>query len=158
VVVAIIGLLMALLLPAVAKARFKASQVAAMTEVKQIETAWKKYYVEYSSWPTNVPEVGTTPEVRAVTIKGQVAGMLQGTNLLGNPKGLTFVEFSRLDDIGNPVNPFGIPYYVKLDTDYDNTIREGAHPITDPPVPAVLRQVIVWTLDSRSNLIQSWPK
>jgi len=155
VVVTIIAILVGLLLPAVAKARSRAQRVATLTEVKQLETALRKYYQEYLTWPTNCPEVPPNPEQQRTEVGEKLALILGGRDPANNPRGLTFMEFTRVTN-GIPYTAFEGRYYVKFDVNNDNQIAEGTDPLNDPPVPAALRPVIVWTYDNESNMIKSW--
>jgi len=60
VVVAIIGVLAALLLPALTKARNSAKQARCMSNLRQIGQAWRMYLQSYERFPGNVVGGGTT--------------------------------------------------------------------------------------------------
>lgn len=170
VVIAIIGLLAAMLLPAVSAARERARRVTAKTEVKQLEIAWKSYYSEYQRWPTNVLK-GINYEETAVPIIGDVVKLLSDPSgdPIGNPKGLTFFKFKKMNVNGDPTNPWAIEetstdpvdyYYVKFDRNFDNKIMKSK--TSGPPTNDVKREVIVWTInprepeDSSESVVGSW--
>jgi prepilin-type N-terminal cleavage/methylation domain-containing protein len=152
-VVVIIGLLMAMLLGVVELVRGRAQEAIAHGEVKSLESAWKQYYAEYKQWPTFAGE--TTP----VAITGGVADLLRGSDDAdtNNVKRMEFMEFSRLNGVQDPVNPWGdvggvqtgYYYYAMFDVDYDHVI---AGPSGDVP-----RSVIVWTVHGEDgSIIGSW--
>ena len=168
VVIAIIGILVGLLLPALSAARRFAYRVKAKSEVKNLEGAWKQYYAEYHKWPS------WAKEDEAVCIRGGVAELLQGAyDATDNKKEMRFFQFTKLASffITTPLNPWGnvaespIPdnvlYYVKFDINYDNKISGTGDP-NDPPETDMRREVIVWTenpkqpVGSAKRIIGSW--
>lgn len=58
IVVAIIGMLAAMIFPTLGKARMRARTTKAIAELKTIELALMDYYTEYSGFPTNKTENG----------------------------------------------------------------------------------------------------
>jgi prepilin-type N-terminal cleavage/methylation domain-containing protein len=166
VVMAIIAFLAAMLLPVIGKARHNARRAAAIAEIKMMETAWLQYYQQYVGWPRFVPMVpipDSSLETDGFAVEGMIAKVLEGENINGNnKKRQRFMEFSRRDRSGDPVNPWGGRYYVKFDTDYSGDIRRGAGEPDAPPSAAVRRSIIVWTHDdqepstSPKHLIGSW--
>lgn len=171
VVIAIVALLAAFLFPAISKAKRNAKRGVCAAELKALETGFKQYYSQYNKWPDlRFPPIR---ENTKVLIGGDVAKILMGQNVDGrkpggeNPKEYRFVEFSRIDTSGNPVNPWGSKdaskndpnrhyYYAKFDMNLDNTINAGAPGIANPPAEAVRRPVIVWTVDEKDELMGSW--
>lgn len=168
VVIAIIGILAGMLFSALSTARKYVRKVKAGVEVKNLEGAWKQYYAEYYTWPTNNSLVGSDPETDKVAIKGYVASLLQGINTgtgNSNRKKLQFMQFSKFDSNGDPINPWGDSstfgsnyYYVKFDVNYDNTINAGGGSPGDPPDISVSRPVVVWTVNGNEpdKVIGSW--
>ena len=145
IVVGIITILLGLLLPALRAVTRHSRRIAAQHETKMIEAAWKQYYATYARWPTNSGAIGET-------ISGTLAAMLQGIPDKGdegfelNPRRLRFVDFTRLNGDGDPVNPWLLRdgyYHVRFDTDFDGIIP------ADPPISNdVPRDVIVWTYNA----------
>jgi type II secretory pathway pseudopilin PulG len=130
-VMAIIGILVALLMPAVAAARQKAREARARTVVTGLNTAFRAYYTEYGKWPTS------SSGAQDVT-----------TNLFANSRGITFYEFPAKDMIGNKFkDPWGNIYRCSFDTDYDNA--------TDNPFGSgsIATGCLVWSkgYDGRSS-------
>ena len=164
-VVAIIAVLAGLLLPAITMVRRRSRCVVALAEIKNIETAWKKYFNEYNTWPTNLTE--TAP----CALVGDRVRILEGENILGsNTRKLRFIQFRKLDNDDNPVNSWwreGRPstnyyFYMKFDLNYNNTILAGTD--ADPPDTELQRRVLIWTYDANKNagdpgyIIGSWQK
>lgn len=162
VVIAIILLLAGLLLPAVAMARKHARVMAARSEVKNIEAAWKQYYTEYERWPSFVDD--ETP----YCMSGSVARIVvTGASSAENPKQLRFLDFKRLNESRSPVVPWADIsldddetwaasdpedgahfYWVKFDAEYDNTLDEDDDDpgyLETPLTNDLRRTVIVWT-------------
>lgn len=177
-VVAIIGILVALLFPAMNSARKKAKRATAQAEVLGIERAWKSYLDEYLTAPTanvnwrrppDAPIASPTTyldyEKNGFVMTGKVARLLQGISENGdNPKRLRFAQFRLTDASGSPRNPWGGSYYVKIDYTLDDKITAGTSALTDPPARDMTdRRVIVWTYDTTvksimdtNRLISSW--
>lgn len=168
VVIAIIGILVGLLLPALTAARRFAYRVKAKSEVKNLEGAFKQYYAEYHKWPS------FATEDERVCIRGDVADLLQGKyDATDNKKEMRFFQFTKLADffITTPINPWGnvsvspvpddVLYYAKFDINYDNKIN-GTGDATAPPEDEMRREVIVWTenpkqpVGSAKRIIGSW--
>ena len=144
-VIAIIGVLVALLFPAVKSALTKAEASKAAAGVTSLSTAFRSYYTEYGKWPI----ADTAPNHSYIIDKNFVA-MLQGANstivnvplgpgepafgapfnpvgtatLQGNPHGIHFLDFKQadLDNAGNFVDPWKVPYYCRFDVAYANTV------------------------------------
>jgi len=165
VVIAVVSIILGLLLVGIMRARRHARAVAARTEVLGIVTAFERYKAEYKKWPQFAKEnVG-------VVITGRVARALVGDDAEYNPKAIPFMQFNRLNEDDDPVNPWGkvntdrapreTCYVVKLDTDYDNDIEAGSG--GEPPTNALERtSIAVWTengeiLEGREgHIIGSW--
>jgi prepilin-type N-terminal cleavage/methylation domain-containing protein len=164
-VIAVVGLLAALLLPAVARARQKAREMAAKTEVTQLELAWKRYYEEYLSWPPSLTGDDKTAHPIDKALKVMLKGGIECVGNTDNPRLLEFMEFKRENDNEWPVNPWGKGkkidqdeegyYYVKFDTASKGVIR-GTGDRRDPPTNDVSRSVIVWTWTNEGKPIKSW--
>jgi len=166
-VIAIIGILAALLFPAISAAMKKAKITKAKTEVHAIETGWKAYFNEYSQWPVFNPS-GTTynylnattgPDANETTSTGlqtltDTAALLLGkdTTTTGvilnydsaasNPKHIQFINLkpSALVDtvnLGQFLDPWGHPYKFLFDVNYDNKVDHFG---------GVDRTVIVWSM------------
>jgi prepilin-type N-terminal cleavage/methylation domain-containing protein len=175
-VIAIIGILAALLFPAISGAINKSRRTAALAEVRGIETALKKYYQEYTSWPEKLFIPPRIDEAKAIPIRGDMVRMLLGEDPEDkkvNPRLLSFIEFTRVDTAGDAISPWGSKdasrnkschyYYAKFDADFDNVVNAGRggapfsrgnilNPNPDTqPAESVRRNVIVWTYDPKAR-------
>lgn len=182
VVIAIIGILVALMFPALKGAMNKAKCAVAFGEVKSLETAWKKYYQEYTGWPSNTAAYGVPdPQRMAMKMNSKVIRMLQGALDSSDPdknnnKQICFIEFSHTNTSGDAISPWPNKdslnktqfYYVKFDTDFDNVIPAGGGGSSDnpdsQPATSVRASVVVWTYNPSVDktkpgyVIGSWLK
>ena len=163
IVIAIIGLLAALLLPAINGVRKHAKVVSARAEARQVAAAWKQYYSAYERWPAaELLPAGAAP----VKLSGDMSEILFGVNVVvagrpQNAKRLRFMEFTRTRD-GVPVSPWADTtgeetseedyYYAMFDIDYDNAIQADDSSGGEWTGDAVLTNnlqatVIVWTVN-----------
>ncbi|HXI84778.1 MAG TPA: prepilin-type N-terminal cleavage/methylation domain-containing protein [Verrucomicrobiae bacterium] len=169
-VIAIIGILAALLFPAISAAMKKAKITKAQTEVHAIETGWKAYLNEYSQWPvdpattmclgqpaaeTTVTGIRTTPDVTALLLGSRTA-ILNYVPSQHNPKGIQFLNL-KMDSNGALVDPWNNQYAFLFDVDYDNQVTTNA----TPGIPTVPRTVIVWSygpdgISGTADDIKSW--
>ena len=155
VVIAIIGLLAALLLPAISKVQKHAKKVKASSEVAQIAAAWKQYYAEYQHWPSMVDDE------EPMMMVGDLAAILYSGSYDAddNPRRMRFMDFKTFSTETNPITPWaetGVSdadaadeeyfYWVMFDRDYDNMISGAAvtPEVDDPLTNDVRRSVIVW--------------
>jgi prepilin-type N-terminal cleavage/methylation domain-containing protein len=142
VVVAIIGILASILTPALNSARRKAARTQAATEMSSIVSAIKAYFSEYGKMPT--PDTNGFPDhtfggktIGASSTKYQssIMRILTGEDSTNNYKNIVFLEIpdkSRegYDRDANPytadeffyLDPWGNPYVIVMDTDYDSEI------------------------------------
>lgn len=126
VVIAIIAILAALLFPAVGKAKEKARRGIAISEIGQIEQAWRAYLADYKMSPTNdfvagaaadprripidMPDGAADVENIALPLQGELARILSGEDVKGNnPRKRRYMEFKNLDQNGDPVTPWWRP-------------------------------------------------
>jgi type II secretory pathway pseudopilin PulG len=154
-VIAIIAILAGLLFPAISSALKKADVAKALNDVKAIETAWKAYYTEYGRWPVdasgNCPpggQSGTEGTSQGIQMYTELVELLRGNKVAvnsylpsrDNPRGIPFLQVpaKSLSSTGAYVDPWGNPYKIMFDLDYDNFIKEKDW-------PAVAGSVIVWS-------------
>ena len=88
VVVAIIGVLMSLLFPAVQGALDSAKKAQAKNDAMQIATAIVAYDTEYG----RLPNSNSTPQ----TVNSNILGALTGTDTNLNPRKIIFLEVLEL--------------------------------------------------------------
>jgi len=166
-VIAIIGILAGLLLPALSAAREKAKIARAQTEVKGIATAWKTYFNEYGKWPcdaNNCPigsSVSAAENGTGIPFNHWFVSMMQGSAnndppylaARDNPKGIPFLQIPTKAIInGDYVDPWGNAYLMLFDKDYDNVVKTAG---------GVTNNVIVWSLgpdkvDHTKDDVTSW--
>jgi prepilin-type N-terminal cleavage/methylation domain-containing protein len=173
VVIAIIGILVGLLLPAIQMARQYARVVKAKAEVKQIETAWRAYYQEYQTWPTNTALTADSNGDLKGPISGVLFNIMQGNNsdtaaAGNNPRNFAFMTFKNggMNPWWTSSSPSNVDYYyVKFDANFDNSIAlgdtfEGVTTTGPNGATAVRAPVVVWTINPNgsgtSKLIASW--
>ncbi|TSA36132.1 MAG: prepilin-type N-terminal cleavage/methylation domain-containing protein [Verrucomicrobiaceae bacterium] len=158
IVIAIIGILMSLLFPAVNSAIDAARKAQAKNDVTQIATAIVAYETEYGKLPLPTK---TTVDTALVNI---LAGI--DTSAANNPRGIVFLEVgARKPDIPGKggksgtnasgfVDPWGSVYQIVMDTDYNNRIdvtagkesAAGSDTITD-----MMKKVAVFNFSSSSS-------
>jgi prepilin-type N-terminal cleavage/methylation domain-containing protein len=146
-VIAIIGVLAALLFPAIKSALTKAETSKAQAAVTGLSTAFRSYYTEYGRWPIADPVAkhtyivdanlvamlqGVNPTVPPVPLGpteppfGIPFNQVSGATIQGNPRGIHFLDFKQadLDGSGNFVDPWKVPYYCRFDVSYANTVAD----------------------------------
>lgn len=104
-VVAIIGIIVSLLFPALQKARHRGRIVKAESEVRELSKAWNAYWFTYATLPGS-----------GAMSAGKVQ-LLQG----GNPQNIMFMTFPKGAESTGFFDPWDKLYEVDLDTDADDT-------------------------------------
>jgi prepilin-type N-terminal cleavage/methylation domain-containing protein len=146
IVIAILGILMALLFPAVQGALDAAKRAQAKNDVVQIATAITGYETEYGRLPAT--------DAAAVDVGGDVLAALMGSNANSlNPRLIVFLEVQSAkrgkSGITNSkfVDPWGSAYQVVYDDNYDNRITTAGTNGTT----SVMKKVAVWNKPSSHN-------
>jgi prepilin-type N-terminal cleavage/methylation domain-containing protein len=146
VVITIIGLLAAIIIPAISGAMKSAKRARAVKQVEALDGAIKRYFAEYRRMPLDGP-MGP-PDVHFGGGSGmdaeqaEVVAILAGFNTNRNPRALTFLDVDPsafgvknlrgdgvdsvqgLLDGGEPYrDPWGYPYGILLDMDFDDKIE-----------------------------------
>lgn len=108
-VIAILGMLFAILFPAIAGVKMKAKIKKAETEVKSLATAIRAYHTEYTRWPVNPNAGGTWSNNNQ-----QVLECLVGAHT-NNSRRITFIELTG--PITTMCDPFAsnMPYRIVID-------------------------------------------
>lgn len=149
IVIAIIGILMSLLFPAVNSAIDAARKTQAKNDVTQIATAVIAYETEYGRLP---PASGTTVGSALLDILTGVAGNPN------NPRQIVFLEVNNAkrgksgkDSSGNFVDPWGAVYQIAMDNGegsdtvaYDNTLDSAGSSSHGTDVDDLRKKVAVW--------------
>lgn len=137
IVIAIIGILMALLFPAVGGALEMAKKAKAKNDVVQLAIAVKAYQTEYGKLPTMVVSSDDGTEAAGGWFQGnndELIRVLSGENYDNlNPRKIVFLEgrpakggATPKDGIGADnkfYDPWGTAYAIKLDTSYNNALE-----------------------------------
>lgn len=161
VVISIIGILMALLFPAVNTAIYTAKKTEAKNTAVQIVTAIKAYETEYGRLP-DIPDSGNANTV-------ELWNILAGNDQDKNPREISFIEIPRakngrsgVETQGRSINgpwkdPFGDDFEIRVDGDYSGDIEDT------PDGEPVRQQAIVWsyadkrrTKDDPTKFVKSW--
>jgi len=146
VVIGIIAILAAILTPAIQSLFKKGERVAAQGDVVKIVNAWKSYYNEYGHWPEQAAENISTGQA----MNSYFVGILTARyfeNQKDNPKNVKFMEVTA-EQLSSTTNifmdPWGTPYRVMFDTNYNGRIERQS-------LPAVYDTVIAWSAGPDTN-------
>jgi len=151
IVIAIIGILMALLFPAINGAILSARRAQARNDVVQIATAVTGYVTEYGRYPTNV--------AGPVDVSGYLLEQLMGSNA----RAIVFLEVqnAKLRPKGPGqsgffdgafVDPWGDPYQVAFDLTYMSTLSG-----VGPKGEKIRKSVAVWNDPAKGNNKDKYP-
>ena len=144
IVIAIIGILMSLLFPAVNSAIDAAKKASAQNDVTQIATAITAYNTEYG----RLPGTGSSDTMGIVNkaLTDILSGVANNTN---NPRQIVFLEIQPwkkgkggTNTSGEYLDPWGGKYQVALDGDYDNTLTGVG---TNGSTASLRKTVAVWS-------------
>ena len=147
VVISIIGMLAAMLLPAIGAVRRSAKRKKAAVEAKSLVHAVKLYHNVYGKWP------------------GQVQGMNDGivphadiiTALTNNPRKKIFIEIPENFLVsGEYLDPWRMPYVIAMDENADGT-TEMSIPLFTTNIANETALVMSWGFDSSAAMrVYSW--
>lgn len=126
VVIAIIGILMALLFPAFTMAMKKAKRTKAKTEISQIEQAWKAFLMDYKKFPSGLDN-------ESLMTKSTVEH-LTGDDTSINRRETLYMEIDSSEDY---TDPWQNTYNIQLKTNGKQDAYDGK---------TVNKQVLVWSL------------
>ena len=123
VVIAIIGILAGLVFPALGTVRNNARKSKANSECQSLKTAIIMYESEFSCWPANVS--GSTDALVSDSEYIQMCKRLTGEN----SKKTVFYEVGvGYEESKGILDPWGRPYQVALDVNFDNILTESNIP------------------------------
>jgi len=164
VVITIIAILIGLLFPAFSAIQNQAKKTQAKNDLTQIVTAVNAFYTEYGKYPLATSDAyitATTSPSNAdlfYTLRAQPLG-LNGSNV-ANPRQIVYISprifgtipaRSGIGSDGHFYDPWGTPYRVAIDGDYNNNIT--TNPYTSGAGPSPLPQgVIAWSLGKDQTL------
>lgn len=140
-VIAIIGILAAILIPVASGLRNKSDVVEATNDARNLSLAWKVYYTDRKEWPDNTQFSGSgaTPvaleQANGETMSNGYVKLLTGgivtqgsfgnTTALDeyNPSNEPYlsIKAANLNENGEFVDPWGNPYKFKLDVNNDGS-------------------------------------
>ncbi len=132
VVISIIAVLAALAFPAVNGAINSARKAQARNDVMQIAAAVKAFKAEYGRLPDKATgedkEIEDNAELMAILTadKEDNSGLNSKKIVFLEPKVSSSAKGGFFE--GKFYDPWGTPYFVKLDTDYDNRIELNGYP------------------------------
>ena len=121
VVIAIIGILAGLVFPALGVVRNNAKKSKASSECQSLKTAIIMYESEFSCWPANVSSDAVVSSSDYV----EMCKILTGKN---SKKTVFFEVGVGYDENKGILDPWGRPYQVALDADYDGVLKEASIP------------------------------
>ncbi len=125
VVIAIIGILAGLVFPALGVVRNNAKKSKASSECQSLKTAIIMYESEFSCWPAKVS--GSTDALVGSSDYIQMCKILTGEN----SKKMVFYEVGvGYDESKGILDPWGRPYQVILDVDYDGKIKNTVEAVS----------------------------
>ena len=137
VVITIIGILSAIILPALTGARESAKETTVKAQMQNVALAVAQYFSDFGTLPHGPTETSD----KTVNLSS-ISSYLSGTN------GRNRVYYS-----GDDSNAYGLNVYVALDVDYDNTVEDGLN---------IEGRVAVYShtssTESDDNRISSWTK
>jgi prepilin-type N-terminal cleavage/methylation domain-containing protein len=150
VVIGIIGILSAVLLPAVSSALNNSKKTKAKSECVQIAMAIAAYKADYGKLPTT-----STSTIDTEILFSDIQDILNGDNTSGkNPR--QKVYYSTSDPVKNPWND---DYKITLDLDYDGKIIVPVTTNSSTQNKTVSASVAVKTeyiLNEKTNTVTSW--
>jgi type II secretory pathway pseudopilin PulG len=125
VVIAIIGILAGLVFPALGVVRNNARKSKASSECQSLKTAIIMYESEFSCWPAKVS--GNSDALVSSGDYVQMCKILTGEN----SKKMVFYEVGvGYDESKGILDPWGRPYQVILDVDYDGKIKNSVQAVS----------------------------
>src|SRR5437867_4487918 len=140
VVIAIIAILIGLLFPAFSAVQNQARQTQAKNDLTQIVNAVNAYYTDYGKYPLVTADTTYGP---GGTANNLLFNVLRGIDTTNNPRQIVFISPPYVKNPANPrsgiatqatninlisvaigdlVDPWGTPYNVRIDGNYDNQV------------------------------------
>lgn len=164
VVITVIAILIALLFPAFRGVQDQAKRTQAKNDLTQIVTAVNAFYTEYGKYPLVTADTTYGP---GGTSNDALFNELRSTGATQNPRQIVFISPPDVKDANNPrsgiaakdttvngvttktgelVDPWGTPYQIVIDGNYDNQITNPYPDIDGSAGATQLRQgIICWS-------------
>lgn len=154
-VIAIIAVLMGLLFSAIGGVKDSGAKTKAKNDLLQIVTAVKAYQTEYGKYPV---KEGSTADDTYSGDNDRLFNILRATATEGydlemNPRKIAFIEIPTAKNIAAPksglggdgkfYDPWGMPYSITIDSDYNNKI--DANPYTNAGFTSIDTGVIAYS-------------
>jgi prepilin-type N-terminal cleavage/methylation domain-containing protein len=172
VVIAIIIILAGLLYPAYQAVQSQAKRTQAKNDQTQIVTAVNAYYTEYGKYPLVTDDTLYGP---AGTPNNALFDVLRATNATENPRQIVFISPPAVKDPANPrsgiatqatmvngisvaigdlVDPWGTPYRIAIDGNYNNSMANPyGNPTPGGAGPNPINQgVVAWSFGKDQTL------
>jgi len=140
VVIGIIGILLGILLPAISSTMREGKRTKSAADCRSIALACQAYRADYGTNASNAATELNFNDIR-VMFKAVTKAEAQAGNA-NNPRNKEY--FASVKDLANP---WGSPYYVKFDTDYNGEIETS--------FGSYAGSVVVYTIDKSGLLISS---
>ena len=133
-VIAIIAVLMGILFPTINSAIESAKKTQAKNDELQIVNAVKAYYTEYGKYPVDYNSGNFTYDGANGNTNDKLFNELRVNQYTtNNPRKIVFLEvpdakkdgksgIQQTANAGQWFDPWGNPYIIRIDTDYDNVI------------------------------------
>jgi prepilin-type N-terminal cleavage/methylation domain-containing protein len=159
VVIAIIAVLLGLVFPVFQGVLERAKKVQAKNDLTQIVTAVNAFYTEYGKYPLT-PATPADTTYGTSTTNEKLFNELRNSGATDNPRGIVFMSPPEAKDSTNPKNgiaiagstsagqyfdPWAKPYFVRIDSDYDNQLDNPYKPDTGPGSSKIRQGIIAWT-------------
>ena len=155
VVIVIITILMGLAFPVFQTIQNQAKKTQAKNDVIQIVTAVNAFYTEYGRYPTT-----ETTDVNATYGTGNSSGPLfnelRGKTATLNTRQIVFISppedstqpnpKGKIGSDGQFYDPWGSPYSLRMDADYDNQVANPYGGIGGAGANPIRQGVIAWSL------------
>jgi prepilin-type N-terminal cleavage/methylation domain-containing protein len=155
VVIAIIAILVGLLFPAFKAVQDQAKKTQAKNDLTQIVNAVNAFYTEYGKYPlaTNDNTISNNEDL-FYTLRAVALGA--NLNNAVNTRQIVFINPPNVKDTANPrsgigtngryYDPWGTPYRIAIDGDYNNTINPNPYTADTGAGPSPLNiGVIAWS-------------
>ncbi|HEX7518425.1 MAG TPA: type II secretion system protein [Chthoniobacterales bacterium] len=157
VVIMIIAVLMGLAFPVFQGVQNQAKKTQARNDLMQIVTAVNAYYTEYGRYPLTPPTPADTT-YGTTTTNEHLFNELRSVTAIQNPRGIVFLSPPDVKDVNNPragissapvtagqyFDPWGKPYMIRIDTDYDNQVY-NPYSHNAGSAPLLRSGVIAWS-------------
>ncbi len=132
----------------------RARKTQAKNDVTQIVTAVNAFYTEYGQYPIVTSD--TPPPSTAALFNA-----LRGKDTTNNPRGIVFISPPDLGTASNPrsgigsdgqyYDPWGTPYKIAIDGNYDNQITTNPYGANNGAGPEPLPQVSLRGLSAKTQ-------